>query len=212
MSHNIQSVGGRTGREPRRERLSRKGGAMHTRTPIWAGAAAFITALGTMLAVGPATAGAASSPADQGVTAKTIAVGLPYVNFQALKSLGVTINDGNFPDAYQSVISDINAKGGINGRKLVLSSVEMNPAVPADATSSCTQLTEDDHVFASISPVFPTCYQQTHDTSVIAGSLPEPVSGPVAPDFTLIPPAANFDPIQFAAFKKAGDFKGKKVA
>jgi Periplasmic binding protein len=183
---------------------------MGTRTSIWAGAAALVTLLGSTLVVSPA-AGAAS-PADQGVTAKTIAVGLPYVNFQALKSLGVTINDGNFPDAYQSVISDINKKGGINGRKLVLSSVEMNPSVPADATSSCTQLTEDDHVFVTVSPVFPTCYQQTHDTSVIAGSLPEPVSGPVAPDFTLIPPAANFDPIQFAVFKKDGYFKGKKVA
>jgi hypothetical protein len=182
-----------------------------TRTSIWAAGAALITMLGTTLIVSPA-AGAASSPADQGVTAKTIAVGLPYVNFQALKSLGVTINDGNFPDAYQSVISDINAKGGINGRKLVLSSVEMNPSVPADATSSCTQLTEDDHVFVSISPVFPTCYQQTHDTSVIAGSLPEPVTGAAGADFTLIPPAANFDPLQFAAFKKAGYFKGKKVA
>ena len=60
--------------------------------------------------------------------------------------------------------------------------------------------------------MFPTCYQQTHDTSVIAGSFPEPVSGIAAPDFTLIPPAANFDPLQFAAFKKAGYFKGKKVA
>ncbi len=183
---------------------------MNARTSIWAGAAALVTLLGSTLVVSPA-AGAAS-PADQGVTAKTIAVGLPYVNFQALKSLGVTINDGNFPDAYQSVISDINAKGGINGRKLVLSSVEMNPSVPADATSSCTQLTEDDHVFVSISPVFPTCYQQTHDTSVIAGSLPEPVTGTAGADFTLIPPAANFDPLQFAAFKKAGYFKGKKVA
>ena len=146
---------------------------MGTRTSIWAGTAALVTVLGSTLAVSP-SAGAAS-PADQGVTAKTIAVGLPYVNFQALKSLGVTINDGNFPDAYKSVIADINAKGGINGRKLVLSSVEMNPAVPADATSSCTQLTEDDNVFVAISPVFPTCYQQTHDTSVIAGSLPDPV-------------------------------------
>lgn len=184
---------------------------MRTRTSIWAGAAAFVTALGSLLVAGPTTAGAAS-PADQGVTAKTIAVGLPYVNFQALKSLGVTIDDGSFPDAYQSVIAGINANGGINGRKLVLHSVEMNPSVPAEATSSCTQLTEDDHVFVSISPVFPTCYQQTHDTSVIAGSLPEPLPGNVAPDFTLIPPSANFDPIQLAAFKKAGDFKGKKVA
>ena len=91
---------------------------MGTRTPIWAGAAAFVTALGSMLVVGPMTAGA-SSPADQGVTAKTIAVGLPYVNFAALQSLGVTINDGSFPDAYNAVIAGINAKGGIDGRKLV---------------------------------------------------------------------------------------------
>ena len=183
---------------------------MGTRTSIWAAGAALVTMLGSTLIFSPA-AGAAS-PADQGVTAKTIAVGLPYVNFQALKSLGVTINDGNFPDAYQSVIADINKQGGINGRKLVLSSVEMNPSVPADATSSCTQLTEDDHVFVAISPVFPACYQQTHDTSVIAGSLPEPLTGTYGQDFTLIPPSANFDPIQLAAFKKAGDFKGKKVA
>jgi hypothetical protein len=153
---------------------------MGTRTSIWAGAAALVTMLGSTLILSPVAG--ASSPADQGVTAKTIAVGLPYVNFQALKSLGVTINDGNFPDAYQSVIAGINAKGGINGRKLVLSSVEMNPSVPADATSSCTQLTEDDHVFVAVSPVFPACYQQTHDTSTIAGSLPEPLSGNVAPD------------------------------
>src|SRR5580698_10903600 len=134
MSHINQSVGGRAGREPREGR-SRKGGAMGTRTSIWAGAAALVTVLGSTLAVSPA-AGAAS-PADQGVTAKTIAVGLPYVNFEALKSLGVTINDGSFPDAYNGVIGMINKAGGVNGRKLVLSMAEMNPSVPAEATSSC---------------------------------------------------------------------------
>jgi hypothetical protein len=71
-----------------------------------------------MLVTGAAPAGA-SSPADQGVTAKTINVGFPYVNFTALKSLGVTINDGSFPDAYSAIVADINAKGGVDGRKLV---------------------------------------------------------------------------------------------
>src|ERR1700677_1394965 len=126
MSHHVQSVGGRTRREPREGRLSREGGAMRTRTSIWAAGAALVTMLGSPLAFSPA-AGAASSPADQGVTAKTIAVGLPYVNFAALASLGVTINDGSFPDAYNGVIGMINAKGGVNGRKLVLSMAEMNP-------------------------------------------------------------------------------------
>jgi Periplasmic binding protein len=184
---------------------------MSARTSIWAGAAALVTMLGSMLAVSPGEAGA-SSPADQGVTAKTISVGLPYVNFEALKSLGVTINDGSFPDAYNAVIAAINAQGGVNGRKLVLHTAEMNPAVPAEATSSCTQLTEDDKVFVAIAPVFPDCYQQTHGTPVIAGSLPGSLPANAAPDFALIPPDANFDPIQLAAFKNAGDFKGKKVA
>ena len=184
---------------------------MGTRTSIWAAGAALVTMLGSTLIFSPA-AGAASSPADQGVTAKTIAVGLPYVNFAALQSLGVTINDGSFPDAYNAVIAGINAKGGIDGRKLVLSDVEMNPSVAADATSSCSQLTQDDHVFVSISPVFPDCYQQTYDTPVIAGSLPGALPASAAPDFALIPPDANFDPLMLAAFKKAGTFKGKKVA
>lgn len=184
---------------------------MGTRTSIWAAATALVTLLGSMLAFSP-SAGAASSPADQGVTAKTIAVGLPYVNFAALQSLGVTINDGSFPDAYNGVIGMINAKGGVNGRKLVLSMAEMNPSVPADATSSCTQLTEDDKVFIAIAPVFPDCYQATHDTPVLMGSLPGALPASAPPDFSLIPPDANFDPLQLAAFKKAGDFKGKKVA
>ena len=164
---------------------------MGTRTSIWAAAAALVTVLGSMLAVGPTAAGA-SSPADQGVTATTISVGLPYVNFAALQSLGVTINDGSFPDAYNAVIANINAHGGVDGRKLVLHLVEMNPAVPASATSSCTQLTEDDKVFVSISPVFPDCYQQTYDTPVIAGSLPGALPASAAPDFALIPPDAKF--------------------
>ena len=89
---------------------------------------------------------------------------------------------------------------------------EMNPSVPADATSSCTQLTEDDKVFIAIAPVFPDCYQATHDTPVLMGSLPGTLPASAPPDFSLIPPDANFDPLQLAAFKKDGDFKGKKVA
>ena len=131
MSHNIQSVGGRPGREPREGRLSEKEGPWAPEHQSGPRAAALVTHAGVDAGLQPGAAGA-SSPADQGVTAKTITVGLPYVNFAALKSLGVTINDGSFPDAYSRVIANINAKGGVNGRKLVLTTVEMNPSVPAD--------------------------------------------------------------------------------
>jgi hypothetical protein len=172
--------------------------------------AAFAAVLGFAVLGGAMPAGA-SSPADQGVTATTITVGVPYVNFAALKSLGVTINDGSFPDAYAAVVKSINANGGIDGRKLKLAMVEMNPSLPADAASSCAQLTEDDHVFVSISPVFPDCYQQTYDTPVIAGSLPGSLPASAAPDFAVVPPDAAFDAVQLAAFDQRGVFKGKKV-
>jgi hypothetical protein len=154
---------------------------------------ALVVALGAMLVTSTAPAGA-SSPADQGVTATTINLGLPYVNFAALKSLGVTINDGSFPDAYNAIVASIN-KHGINGRKINLSLVEMNPSLPADAASSCAQLTEDDKVFLAIAPVFPDCYQGTHDTPVIQGELPGALPASAAPNFALIPPDAAFDPV-----------------
>ena len=167
---------------------------------------AFVVTMGSMLAAG------ASSPADQGVTSKTITVGVPYVNFDALRSLGVNINEGSFPDAYNAVAAYMNAHGGVDGRKLVVDYDEMNPAVTSDVTASCSQLTEDDHIFAALSPVYPDCYQQDHDTLVIAGSLPGTLPASAAPDFSLSPPDIAFDPYQLAAFAKRGVFKGKKVA
>ena len=97
-------------------------------------AAALVTVTGTMLATGLAPAGAATSPADQGVTATTIQGGNPYVNFVALKSVGVNINEGSFPDAYNAIAAYMNAHGGFDGRKLVMNYAEMNPAVASDQT------------------------------------------------------------------------------
>jgi Periplasmic binding protein len=183
---------------------------MRTRKTPWA-AVAVVTLMGSMLLTGGVAAGAASSPADQGVTKTTITVGLPYVDFALLVDLGVNINDGSFPDAYTAVADAINAAGGIDGRKIDMKMVSMDPAEPASEDSSCTQLTEDDHVFVSISPVFPDCYQTTHDTPVIAGSLPGALPAGAAPDFSFSPPDTPFDAVQLAAFDKAGVFKGKKV-
>jgi hypothetical protein len=175
-------------------------------------AVALATVLGTMLISSPAPAGAASSPADQGVTATTIQGGNPYVNFVALKSVGVNINEGSFPDAYSAIAAYMNAHGGFDGRKLVMNYAEMNPSVAADEASSCATLTEDDHVFVAFAPVFPACYQTTHDTLVEGGSLPGAVTASSAPDFSLAAPDAPFDSLMLANFKKRGVFKGKKVA
>ncbi len=166
--------------------------------------------LGATFGVDPVGAGAAS-PADQGVTSTTIRVGFPVINFAALAVVGVHLNDGNFQDAIHALTANINAHGGVDGRKIVPYIALDNPAVTSSSLSVCTQLTEDDHVFVVILPVYPDCYQVTHDTLVIDGTLPGTLPASAAPDFTLTPPDEAYDPIQFAALKRAGVFKGKKV-
>jgi hypothetical protein len=67
---------------------------------------------------GASSVPAGSSPPSQGVTATTIRVGIPYVDLSAVRQFGITLDQGNYPDAYNALISNINAHGGINGRRL----------------------------------------------------------------------------------------------
>ncbi len=163
-----------------------------------------------MLVSGSAQAGA-SSPADQGVTSTTIRIGISVINFAALQAVGVTLNDGNYQDAVSALTANMNAHGGVDGRKVVPYFVEMNPANAASIDSSCSALTEDDKVFIVLFPVYPDCFQQTYDTPVIGGVLPGALPASAAPDFSLLPPDATYDPVQLAAFDHRGAFKGKKV-
>jgi hypothetical protein len=172
--------------------------------------ASIVVVLGAMLVSGSTQAGA-SSPADQGVTSTTIRIGIPVINFAALQAVGVTLNDGNYQDAVSALTANMNAHGGVDGRKVIPYFVEMNPAVASSTSSSCSELTEDDKVFIVLFPVYPDCYQQTHDTPVIGGVLPGTLPASAAPDFSLTPPDAAYDPVQLAGFDKRGAFKGKKV-
>jgi hypothetical protein len=172
--------------------------------------ASLLVGLGATLAGDP-TGARAASPADQGVTPTTIRIGFPVINFPALAVVGVHLNDGNFQHAISALTSYMNAHGGIDGRRIVPYVALDDPAITASSQTVCTQLTEDDHVFVAIAPVYPDCYQVTHDTPVINGTLPGTLPASAAVDFELTPPDEAYDPIQFAAFKKAGVFKNKKV-
>jgi hypothetical protein len=161
--------------------------------------------------VAESTGAAAASPADQGVTPTSIRIGIPVIDFAALQAVGVKLNDGSFQDAYLALTAYMNAHGGVDGRKVVPYFVLTNPAVASSGTSSCSELTEDDKVFIVMLPVYPDCYLVTHDTPVIEGEFPDLVPANAAPDFSLTPPDSAYDPVQLAAFKSRGVFKGKKV-
>jgi hypothetical protein len=152
---------------------------------------------------------ASAAPAS-GVSSTSIRVGLPYLDLAALKAVGLNIDQGSYPDAFNALINNLNAQGGINGRKVALSLASVNPTSTASSASACTQLTQDDKVFVAFGPIYPLCYQQA-GVATINGDMGATLSPNAAPNFTLTPPPTAFDPLQIAVFTKQGVFKGKKT-
>ena len=170
-------------------------------------AAVIVAMLSGLLGVGPASA----STGTQGVTATTIRVGIPYVDVAAVKAVGVNINWGNVTDAFNAVIANVNDHGGINGRKIVPYIIAVDPTGAAPAATACTELTQDDKVFAVIAPLEPTCYLQA-GVPVINGVLEAASGTGLAQDFSSLgPPASTYDPLELSIFSKQGIFKNKKV-
>jgi hypothetical protein len=166
-------------------------------------------AVAVVAGAGPASA--APTAPTQGVTATSIRVGIPYVDLAAVRQFGVTLDQGSFPDAYNAIISNLNAQGGINGRHLVPYLVAVNPVGTGPAITACTQLAEDDAVFVAIAPQQPDCYLQQHHVPTITGMFQDVESSGGTPNFTLQPPLAAYDPLQLSVLAHRGVFKGKKV-
>jgi hypothetical protein len=166
-----------------------------------------LTVLGVVGGAGTASAASAA----RGVTATSIRVGIPYVDLASVRKFGITLDQGSFPDAYNAIIANLNAEGGINGRHLVPYLVAVNPVGTGPAITACTQLAEDDSVFVAIAPQQPDCFLQQHHVPTISGMFQDAGTSGGTPNFTLLPPAAAYDPVQLAVLSHRGVFKGKKV-
>jgi hypothetical protein len=174
---------------------------------IWA-TALVVTAIN---AVGTPSASGGSLPASQGVTATTIRVGIPYLDLSAVWKFGVKLDQGNYPDAYNALIADMNAHGGIDGRRIVPYLVPVNPIGTAPAATACTQLTEDDRVLVAIFPVQPDCYLQEHHTPTVYGDFQGSRALGGVPNFTTAPPPSVYDRLELSVFKRRGIFHRKEV-
>ena len=172
--------------------------------------AAVVSSVLALMSAGSGVAAAAGTP-GQGVSATTIRIGVPYVDLSAVRKFGITLDQGNYPDAYSAIVADIDAHGGVDGRKLVVYLVAVNPVGTAPAATACTQLSSDDKVFVAIAPQQPDCFLQQYGVPTIAGNFQNITTSGGAPNFTLSPPLSAYDPVQLAAFAHKGVFKGKKV-
>jgi ABC-type branched-subunit amino acid transport system substrate-binding protein len=112
-------------------------------------AALVATAIGVAGVVGSGSAGAASAKLGQGVTDTTIKLGLVQVDYSCIKDF-VDFNRGDQEKTYKVFVDDLNAKGGILGRKVEPFYRDFCPVGNAQALSTCTSFTEDDKVFAVV--------------------------------------------------------------
>jgi len=111
------------------------------------------TKKGTPAATTPSGSSGSYAPISKtlgtGVTEKTIKIGVALVDFKCIAPYIQTTRIDEYK-VYDAFIADLNAKGGVAGRKLVPVYHTFCPIVPAPALALCTQFTEDDQVFAVI--------------------------------------------------------------
>src|ERR1041385_3504138 len=74
---------------------------------------------GSTAATGGGMTSAKLTASAKGVTADTIKVAFTYPDLETLAKSGIVkVSHGSYPDAIKALADDINANGGINGRKL----------------------------------------------------------------------------------------------
>jgi ABC-type branched-subunit amino acid transport system substrate-binding protein len=104
----------------------------------------------------PASAGRAAAPAAGG----TIRLGFPVLkNGNVLLSgFGTSVSFGDGRRQVEAIVGDWNKRGGIAGRRIVAAFAEVDVAATdteANYLAACNKLTQDDKVFAVLTPINP---------------------------------------------------------
>jgi ABC-type branched-subunit amino acid transport system substrate-binding protein len=124
---------------------TRRGGTMKIVRSV------LLIATAVVFAAVPAGAvGRQASGSTNGVTADEIELGYPIIDFAALKDVGVNIDRGDTQKIFDVLTDQLNADGGINGRKVHVDVEKYSVLNPAEAEAVCTKLTQDEKVFAVI--------------------------------------------------------------
>jgi hypothetical protein len=83
----------------------------------------------------------------RGVTADAVKIGIVIIDYSKI-AFAVDFNRGDQQRIAQTFVDDINANGGILGRKIVPVYKTYNPITNVEPMKICTELTEDEKVFA----------------------------------------------------------------
>ena len=172
---------------------------------------------------GATSGGSGASPltsTDRGVTATTVKVGFTAIDTASTDRLGIGI--GITVDqqraAWQAFSDDINARGGLNGRKIVPVVVKYDPASENSQRDACLQLTQNEKVFAVVGgfnfPAAVSCVTRENSTPLFSGypSTSDEIFATSEGRFTtLFPRASRMMEMTVAALDQVGKVKGRTI-
>lgn len=181
-----------------------------------------VTLLLSALTFGATSRGSSSSSGQtQGVTKDSIKIGIPLVDFNAIKDF-VDFTFGDTEAISKVFVDNINKNGGINGRKLI-PVYKKYPPIPGgkpDPLSLCTAFAEDDKVFAVLGVFIDftgqgqLCLTKEHHVIHIGHELDQPWID-ASPGGLMLTPDATKETVAAALvnlLSSTGRLKGKTVA
>lgn len=142
------------------------------------------------------SSGKQSTALGIGMTPSEVKVGIALVDFTCVKNFTDSIRE-NQDQVYGAFISDINAKGGIAGRKIVPVYDSYCPIGSAGPLSVCTKFTEDDKVFAVIGTFIDfsgdaqTCVAKQHQRVLMTFNLTQAIITANPPGLIIYPGVTN---------------------
>ena len=126
----------------------------------------------------------------RGVTSEAIKIGLTVIDFESLNRIfHLSLTYDNWIPVFEAVVADINSRGGILGRRVDLVSRSFLPVGSVTADAACTELTEDEQVFAVVNGFagpgaedVNECFTDLHETVLVGGHpTPEQINRARAP-------------------------------
>ncbi|MEC7403101.1 MAG: hypothetical protein VX194_07050 [Actinomycetota bacterium] len=114
----------------------------------------------------------------RGVTEDTIYVGVSLLDFELLVELGFSPSGwGDQAAVWEALVDDLNARGGINGRMVDITSEFYSPIDAADAERVCAVLHQDNETFANLGGFLgpagsaDPCVTGTNNTVMVGGEI-----------------------------------------
>jgi len=180
-----------------------------------------VTLLLAALTFGATSRQSSSSSTQQGVTKDEIKIGIPLVDFDAIKDF-VDYDFGDTEAVSKVFVDYINKNGGVDGRKLV-PVYKKYPPIPGgkpDPLSLCTSFTEDDKVFAVLGVFIDftgqgqQCLTKEHNVIHIGHEIDQPWIDASPPGLMLTPDRTkeHVAAALIGLMSSTGKLKGKTVA